>query len=147
MKPKQRFSILFFGGYVDRMELEPGQGGDRLVSATPENIAKAVQWLQNAKIQAEGKVPIEAVREALEMDPDGIFLLFDGDTKLDNWAEAIAEMNRSDGLLGDGTPKVPIHVIHFFREEFQRSMQWLATCNRGTYRFVPRPPMGFKSLD
>ncbi len=147
MKPKQRFSILFFGGVVDRIELEPGQGGERLISATPENLAKAVQWMHNAQIQPEGKVPIDAVREALEMDPDGIFLLFDGDTKLDNWTEAIAELNRSDGLLGDGTPKVPIHVVHFFREEFQRSMQWLATSNRGTYRFVPRPSLAGRSLD
>lgn len=147
MKPKQRFSILFFGGVVDRIELEPGRGGEQLISATPENLAKAVQWMQNVKIQPEGKVPIEAVRVALEMDPDGIFLLFDGDTKLDNWTEAIAELNRSDGLLGDGTPMVPIHVIHFFREEFQRSMQWLATSNRGTYRFVPRPSVVGKTLD
>jgi hypothetical protein len=147
MKPKQRFSILFFGGVVDRIELEPGQGGERLISATPENLAKAVQWMHNSQIQPEGKVPIDAVREALEMDPDGIFLLFDGDTKLDNWTEAIAELNRSDGLLGDGTPKVPIHVVHFFREEFQRSMQWLATSNRGTYRFVPRPSLAGRSLD
>ena len=147
MKPKQRFSILFFGGVVDRIELEPGRGGEQLISATPENLAKAVQWMQNVKIQPEGKVPIEAIRVALEMDPDGIFLLFDGDTKLDNWTEAIAELNRSDGLLGDGTPMVPIHVIHFFREEFQRSMQWLATSNRGTYRFVPRPSVVGKTLD
>jgi hypothetical protein len=142
MKPKQRFSILFFGGAVQKLEMSPGETLAGPVSATPENIEKAMHWLQNTQIQSDGRVPVDAVREAMEMDPDGIFLLFDGDTKLDNWVHSIKELNRSDGFLSDGAPAVPIHVIHFFREEFQRTMQLLAMENRGTYRFIPRPNVG-----
>ncbi len=142
MKPKQRFNILFFGGAVQKLEITPGETLAGPVSATPENIEKAMQWLQNTSIQTDGRVPVDAVREAMEMDPDGIFLLFDGDTKLDNWVHSVTELNRSDGLLSDGAPAVPIHVIHFFREEFQRTMQLLAMENRGTYRFIPRPSVG-----
>lgn len=142
MKPKQRFNILFFGGAVQKLEITPGETLAGPVSATPENIEKAMQWLQNTSIQTDGRVPVDAVREAMEMDPDGIFLLFDGDTKLDNWVHSVTELNRSDGFLSDGAPGVPIHVIHFFREEFQRTMQLLAMENRGTYRFIPRPSVG-----
>jgi hypothetical protein len=51
----------------------------------------------------------------------------------------VRKLNTSQGLLSDGGTQVPIHVIHFFRDEFQRSMQLLAHENGGTYRFVPRP--------
>ena len=139
MQPKQRFALLFFGGQVETLELEPGQKIDQPVSATPENIEKSVQWLRKITIQNEGKPPIEAVKSALELQPDGIFLLFDGATKLDNWTQAVRKLNTSEGLLSDGGIQVPIHVIHFFRDEFQRSMQLLAHENGGTYRFVPKP--------
>jgi hypothetical protein len=48
-------------------------------------------------------------------------------------------MNRDRGFLADDSPKIPIHVIHFFREEFEREMRTLAMENSGSYRFVPRP--------
>ncbi|MFM7516737.1 MAG: vWA domain-containing protein [Pirellula sp.] len=138
MKPKQRFAILFFGGTLETLELDPGEKIDQPQSATPENIEKAIRWLAKTTIQKEGKPPIDAVKSALDFQPDGIFLLFDGDTKLDNWTQSVRRLNTSDGLLSDGGTKVPIHVIHFFRDEFQRSMQRLAEENAGSYRFVPK---------
>ena len=138
MKPKQRFAILFFGGTLETLELDPGEKIDQPQSATPENIEKAIRWLAKITIQKDGKPPIDAVKSALDFQPDGIFLLFDGDTKLDNWTQIVRRLNTSDGLLSDGGTKVPIHVIHFFRDEFQRSMQRLAQENGGSYRFVPR---------
>jgi len=138
MKPKQRFAILFFGGTLETLELDPGEKIDQPQSATPENIEKAIRWLAKITIQKDGKPPIDAVKSALELQPDGICLLFDGDTKLDNWTQIVRRLNTSDGLLSDGGTKVPIHVIHFFRDEFQRSMQRLAEENAGSYRFVPK---------
>jgi hypothetical protein len=138
MKPKQRFAILFFGGTLEALELDPGERIDQPQSATPENIEKAIRWLAKITIQKDGKPPIDAVKSALDFHPDGIFLLFDGDTKLDNWTQIVRRLNTSDGLLSDGGTKVPIHVIHFFRDEFQGSMRRLAEENAGTYRFVPK---------
>ena len=143
MKPKQRFAILFFGGEVQGMDLISGETAvgknADLIPATKENLEKAIHWLQKTQPQKDGRPPVDAIRNALEFEPDGIFLLFDGDTKLDNWTSLIRRMNRSEGFLSDGSPEVPIHVIHFFREEFQQSMQNLAQENAGTYRFVPKP--------
>ena len=72
------------------------------------------------------------------MQPDGIFLLFDGDTKVDV-AKFLRRENRTDDILSAGAPKVAIHVIHFFQDEFQKQMKQVAEENGGTYRFVPRP--------
>jgi hypothetical protein len=142
MKPKQRFGVIFFGGELRHLEFELGQKPDGPVNATQENIEKAVEWLRKVTVQKDGRPPIDAIESALEFQPDGIFLLFDGDTKVDNWTQTVRELNTSDGFLSDGGTQVPIHVIHFFREEFQGAMQLLAHQNGGTYRFVPKP--GFR---
>ena len=142
MKPKQRFGVIFFGGELRHLEFELGQKPDGPVNATQENIEKAVEWLRKVTVQKDGRPPIDAIESALEFQPDGIFLLFDGDTKMDNWTQTVRELNTSDGFLSDGGTQVPIHVIHFFREEFQGAMQLLAHQNGGTYRFVPKP--GFR---
>ena len=143
MKPKQRFGVIFFGGELMHLEFELGQKPDGPVNATEENIEKAVDWLRKATLQKDGRPPIDAIESALEFQPDGIFLLFDGDTKMDNWTQTVRELNTSDGFLSDGGTQVPIHVIHFFREEFQGAMQLLAHQNGGTYRFVPKPSFRF----
>ncbi|MEQ1830780.1 MAG: hypothetical protein ABL921_32820, partial [Pirellula sp.] len=85
-----------------------------------------------------------ALANAIQMQPDGIFLLFDGDTKVDV-AKFLRKTNRTDDVLSGDSPKVPIHVVHFFQDEYQRQMKQIATENAGTYRFVPppqRPPKG-----
>ena len=143
MKPKQRFGVIFFGGELRHLEFELGQKPDGPVNATQENIEKAVEWLRKVTVQKDGRPPIDAIESALEFQPDGIFLLFDGDTKMDNWTQTVRELNTSDGFLSDGGTQVPIHVIHFFREEFQGAMQLLAHQNGGTYRFVPKPGFRF----
>jgi hypothetical protein len=98
-----------------------------------------MEWIGQVRIQKDGRPPIDALQAAIAMQPDGIFLLFDGDTKVDDWTAKVREMNRSKDFLSDGGPKVPIHVIHFFRDEFEKSMRMLASENEGTYRFIPRP--------
>jgi hypothetical protein len=143
MKPKQRFGVIFFGGELRHLEFELGQKPDGPVNATQENIEKAVDWLRKVTVQKDGRPPIDAIESALEFQPDGIFLLFDGDTKMDNWTQTVRELNTSGGFLSDGGTQVPIHVIHFFREEFQGAMQLLAHQNGGTYRFVPKPGFRF----
>jgi hypothetical protein len=82
------------------------------------------------------------MRQAIDMEPDAIFLLFDGETKVTNWIGRIREMNETDDLFSQGETKIPIHVVHFFREEFVADMKRLADENHGSYRFVPRPQKG-----
>lgn len=138
MKPTQRFSILFFAKEVERLEFTPGMPEEFPIPATPENVEKALRWMTRCSIQKEGLPPNDALDLAIEMEPDGVFLLFDGDTRVDV-PKHLGQSNRSTDILTMGEPRVPIHVVHFFLEEFATSMQRVAAENLGTYRFIPRP--------
>ena len=138
MKPKQRYFVSFFGKEIDPMVLETGEVEKYPVYAKPENLTKTIDWLNLVQVQKDGLPPNNALVEAIGMQPDGIFLLFDGDTKVDV-AKFLRRANRTDDILNSGTPKVPIHVVHFYQDEFQKQMRQVAEENGGTYRFVPRP--------
>ncbi len=138
MKPKQRYFISFFGKEIDPMVFESGVVERYPVYAKSENLTKTIDWLSRVQVQKEGLPPNNALAQAIGMQPDGIFLLFDGDTKVDV-AKYLRRVNRSDDILTAGMPKVPIHVVHFFQDEFQKQMRQVAEENGGTYRFVPRP--------
>ncbi|MFN9712319.1 MAG: vWA domain-containing protein [Planctomycetota bacterium] len=142
LKPKQRYFILLFGSQIDTIQFPGSEPEQYLLRASPENLEKTLLWVQRAKIQKEGRHPIDAVKQAIAMQPDGIFLLFDGDTKVGNWTGRIRDLNRNDDLLSQGETNIPIHVIHFFRDEFAPEMKRLADENEGSYRFVPRPRKG-----
>jgi hypothetical protein len=144
MKPSQRFSILFFGKEVERLEFSPGQPEEFPVPATPENVEKTLRWMARCSIQKEGLPPNDALDLAIAMQPDGVFLLFDGDTRVDV-PKHLGQANRSTDILTSGEPRVPIHVVHFFLDEFAPAMQRVAAENLGTYRFIPRPERGSKS--
>lgn len=138
MKPKQRYFINFFGKEIDPLTFQSGVVEKYPVYATSENLRKTMEWLGRIQIQKEGLPPNDALREAIAMQPDGIFLLFDGDTKVDV-AAFLRKVNRSNDIISGDTPKVPIHVVHFFQSEFQKAMMRIAEENGGTYRFIPRP--------
>jgi hypothetical protein len=138
MKPKQRFYISFFGKEIDSMPSPEGDIERFPIHATPENLARTIDWLNRVVVQKEGLPPNEALERAIQMQPDGIFLLFDGDTKVDV-AKFLRKANRVDDVIHGRVPRVPIQVVHFFEEEFQRAMKQIADENLGTYRFIPRP--------
>ena len=139
MKPKQRYFISFFGKEIDPITFRGRTPETKPIAATRENLSQTIDWIERIDVQKDGRPPIDALRAAIAMQPDGIFLLFDGDTKVKDWTSKIRSMNLSDDFLSDGLPMVPIHVVHFFREEFVADMQKLAKENAGTYRFIPRP--------
>ncbi len=138
LKPKQRFYISFFGGEIERLKLG-GRDEERYpVYATPENLQKSLAWIDRVRVQEKGLPPNNALNEAIKMDPDGIFLLFDGDTTVDV-AAYLRKANRSDDIISGGAPLVPIHTIGFFTQEFEALMKRIAVENSGVYRFVPKP--------
>jgi hypothetical protein len=138
MKPTQRFHLMFFGKEIESLFIEPGKVEEYPIYATPSNIQKAVEWLGRSSIQKEGWPPNDSLNKAIDMQPDGIFMLFDGDTRSDV-AKHLSKVNRTADILSEPGPKVPIHVIHFFQEEFAGAMRKVANENAGSYRFVTRP--------
>jgi hypothetical protein len=138
MKPKQRFYVSFFGKEIDPLVLHGTEAEKYPIYATKENVVQTQEWMNRVAIQKEGWPPNDALEQAIAMQPDGIFMLFDGDTKVDV-AKFLRQVNRTDDILSEGSPKVPIHVIHFFQEDFRKQMMTVAQENGGTYRFIPRP--------
>jgi hypothetical protein len=145
MKSKQRYYISFFGKEIESMQHGAEEAEKYAVYAIPENLSKTIEWLGKVLVQKDGWPPNDALAKAIEMQPDAIFLLFDGDTKVDV-AKFLRTKNRSDDFLSVGSPKVPIHVVHFFNGEFQKQMKQISDENGGTYRFVPRPNGSSKRL-
>lgn len=138
LKPKQRYYICFFGGDVERLKLD-GPNEERYpVYATRDNLQKTLLWIDRVRVQERGMPPNNALGETIQMDPDGIFLLFDGDTKVDVAAH-LRKVNRSDDLISGGTPLVPIHTIGFYTQEFESLMKRIALENNGSYRFIRNP--------
>ena len=138
MKPKQRYYISFFGKEIEPLVLHGTEAEKYPIYATKENVLLTQEWMNRVMVQKEGWPPNDALEQAIAMQPDGIFMLFDGDTKVDV-AKFLRQTNRTDDILSEGSPKVPIHVIHFFQEDFRKQMMAVAQENGGTYRFIPRP--------
>jgi von Willebrand factor type A domain len=137
MKPTQRFFVYFFSEEVDALTLDGKEPEKYPVYATPENIQKTLAWVQRIQIRG-GKPPNDALDQAIEMDPDGIFLLFDGDTKVDVPAH-LQKSNRSFDIISGTSVRVPIHTIGFYTQKYEVLLKRIAEENSGTYRFVPKP--------
>ncbi len=138
LKPKQRFYISFFGKEIEDLTLEGRTPATFPVYATPENLQKALSWIERVRVQDNGKAPNDALKKAIDMDPDGIFLLFDGDTTVDVPA-FLRKANRTSDLITGDQPLVPIHTLGFYDEEHQAVMKRIAQENLGTFRFIPNP--------
>lgn len=138
MKPKQRFYIYFFSEKIDRLTVRGEEPEKFPIHATPENIELAIRWMQTIQIRG-GKGPNDVLGEAISQRPDGVFLMFDGDTKMDV-AKHLRKINRTNDFISGEIPSVPIHTIGFNSEEFSESLRKIASENLGTYRFVTPPP-------
>jgi hypothetical protein len=147
LKPTQRFYVSFFGKDLQVMELEQGQPSEYAVYATPENIQKLAVWVNNITTQ-QGRFPLDALDAAIEVDPDAIYLMFDGATSRDSLLKDIEEINRVTDLISGTMPKCAINTIRFApskRDEpdepkLEALMMNIAKENGGSYRYVPKPP-------
>ncbi len=137
-KPKQRYHISFFAKEIVDLSLDGRTPEAFPVYATPENIQKTIAWIEQVRVQPGGKAPNEVLEKAIGMDPDGIFLLFDGDTTVDV-AAFLRKTNRSNDIITGEQPLVPIHTLGFYNEDHQAVMKKIAQENLGTFRFVPNP--------
>jgi hypothetical protein len=137
LKPKQRYHIMFFSESIVDLSLDGVTPEAFPVYATPDNIQKTIAWIERVKIE-KGASPNKALERAIHMDPDGIFLLFDGETTVDV-PTFLRKVNRSNDIITGDQPLVPIHTLGFYNEEHQELMRQIAQENLGTFRFVPSP--------
>ncbi len=123
LKSTQKFYVVFFNDQaMPLFDPKPAQG---LVSATPQMKAKARRWI-SARHPDYTTDPVPALRIALSLKPEVIFLLSDGDFSSDV-SEIIRQLN---------TNQVMIHTIAFEGQEGEVTLRRIAAENHGTYRFV-----------
>lgn len=139
LKSNQRYYIFFFSEEVEAMTLQGDVPESLPVYPTPENLERTARWVQRVPIRG-GRPPNDALDQAIELSPDAIFLLFDGETKVDVAAH-LRQSNRVVDLLLGEQVKVPIHTLGFYTRQYEASLQKIAEENGGSYQYIP-PPAG-----
>lgn len=153
LKPNQRFSVFFFNQKVFPMSMEdqppptavPATEDFRpeAVHATPENLMRLQRWMETVQIGSGGP-PNQALKIAIKLEPDSIYLLTDGVTRSDV-AGNLLKTNRQEDELDGPQIRCPIHTIGFYSTEGEALLQRIATENGGQYRYVPNPKPPKKS--
>ncbi len=134
----QKFYIIFFAKEFTAIPLpgerEPATTG---LYATPENIEHAKRWIATVKLDRGGP-PTEALKWAIEREPDAIYLLTDGVTSVDVCGY-LAKHNRTEDFISGLQVTVPIHSIAYHSLDGQSLMRRLAQENAGQFHYVPPP--------
>lgn len=138
LKATQKFYIVFF---ADDFEALPEPGSDKPATtglyATPENVDHARRWIQSIQLNRGGP-PTEALAWAIDREPDAIYLLTDGVTKVDVCG-FLRKSNRIEDIVSGPQVRVPVHAIAYFSLDGQQLMRQLAKENQGQFIYVPKP--------
>lgn len=124
LKPQQKFYVIFFNDQAFPMFFpRPARG---LVEATGSQRSKAARWINNQRPFSITN-PEPALQMAIEMKPDVIFFLTDGDIPIEV----------RENTLKANKERIVIHTIAFESEAGRLLLEQMAKENGGTYRFVP----------
>ncbi len=138
LKPEQRFYVIFFDAESDYMRLSNANRDEpRSVLATPAHKAALKRWAMRITMD-RGRAPYDPLRFALELKPDVIFLLSDGEFP-QGIEDLLREENRVENLFGDTHPISIVHTIGYHSEEGESRMRRIAEQNQGQYRYIPEP--------
>jgi hypothetical protein len=137
LKETQRYYVIFFDKDLDRLTLGSGEPENYPVHATPDNIQQTAAWVQRVQIDGGGP-PRDAFEAAIDLEPDAIFLLFDGETSADVTGH-LEDVNRVTDLINGTQPRIPIHTLCFYSRDDEALMKRIAKENNGSYRYIPNP--------
>ncbi|MCO8122766.1 hypothetical protein NHH03_13545 [Stieleria sp. TO1_6] len=138
LKPDQRFYVVFFDAESDYMRVSsPDQDEPHSVFATAKNKQALMRWAMSIQMD-RGQAPYEPLEFAIELGPDVIFLLSDGEfpQKIE---DLLGRINRVENLFGDSGPISIVHTIGYHSREGESRMKRIAQQNGGQYRHVPKP--------
>jgi hypothetical protein len=125
LTPEQKFYVYFFNDRTFPLfDPKPAKG---MLPANKPNLQRASAWIRNREPESTTN-PNMALQQALEMKPEVIFLLTDGE--LDDPVEVremIKKFNKTN---------VVIHTIAFENPEGAMTLETIAKENNGTFRFV-----------
>ena len=132
LTPDQQYFVILFSASMHSMPCLAES--DQLVPATPYNKQKTSEWL-GKQTPAGNTEPLLAVKQALNMTPDTIFLLTDGE--FPEWM--VDYLITRSKVTSDSEPsKRPvIHTIAFDNPGESRSLQQIAAAFSGKHRSIP----------
>lgn len=140
LTPEQLFYVVFFDHDAEKMLLPPDtEPPTNVVPATYQNISSFVKWMGTVKNELKTN-PYEAVKFALSLKPDAIYILSDG--KFTDKGQTVRFLEKENVIHDPETgsrPRAIIHTIAFWQRDGEEAMQAIAKQHRGTYRFVPQP--------
>ncbi len=122
MTSDQSFYVIFFNNVPIPM---PSRG---MVRAEPAAVRPYLDWIFRVRGMDQTD-PQPALLMALQLNPDRIYFLTDGDFSYRS-VRAVREANRS---------RIPIHTIGFGGQEGEKNLQEIARDSQGTYQFIPEP--------
>jgi von Willebrand factor type A domain len=104
---------------------------NRYLKNDPNTLRLVEEWI--SQFHPSGNTyPSQALQMAIEMRPDAIFLLSDGEIR-DDSIEMLRRLNRGSKY---GKPSIPIHTILLMSELGKRTLQTIAKENGGKFRNV-----------
>ncbi len=126
--PKQQFHIVFYNHQPQLYD--SGRSPRRKSYATPQNKGRAMEDIYSLRADG-GTNTVTALEIALQLDPDVIFLLTDGEAKDD---PTIRDLQRLESM---NRKRALINVIQFAQEDRPEStLVKLAEQNRGKHVFI-----------
>jgi hypothetical protein len=147
LHPKQEFGILFF--QQNKAIAVPPRGD--LVFANAVNINKAMRWIDSSDkvIPAGGSNPIVALKSAMRLHPDVIYLLSENITGAGRYevpeVELLAAINKLNPAdKRNGLRKVQINCIQYLSQDSSGTMKKIAEIHGGDdgYTFIERGRVG-----
>jgi hypothetical protein len=134
LTPQQLFYVILFDGGVHRM-FDHDERQAALFPATEENKERFRAWLSTIRLGYDTR-PFLSVKSALDLYPDAIYLLSDGDFK-DPTAEYLKKYNNITDNNGRPRPQVVVHTFNFHNREGAAIMRRIARENGGKYVYLP----------
>jgi len=131
---EQYFYVIFFDG-----DSHPMFGQTVRISemelATPENVRHLKQWLTTVQLGFDTS-PCQSVTHAIQLRPDAVFLLTDGDFN-DYTAVYLRKHNVKKIDPQGSNSQIAVHTICFRNRDGQKVLKRIAKENGGRFRFVP----------
>jgi hypothetical protein len=143
LHPKQEFAIIFF---QKRKAIQVPPKGD-LVFANANNVAKAIRWIHKSGkvIPTGGSNPIVAMKDAMRLKPEVIYLLSENITGAGQYEVPPKELLLEIDALNpkdsrNGMRQVQINCVQYLSQDVRGTMKKIAEIHGGEdgYTFIER---------
>lgn len=150
LSPLQSYTVVFF----QRDEAVGSPPVDRMVAANPQNLQRTMEWIQGEVIPSGRSNPLRALRQAMELDPEVIYLLSSNVTGSGQYAVDLDALLAQLEALNPPDPEtglraVRINCIQFLDPDPIDALRKIAEIHSGGtdeeaggFRFLGRSELG-----